>query len=133
MLVNSFDTKYSKTAIKYEFLDNNFTSILSKDKKFSRIFTSVLENKELNNSSDILLRSDITGQVIKTVLTHDFDSKHYLYYMGDIFKEDNVNNKLKQYRQHGVEIINCAKLESFKVVIKILEKIFSKFLKKDFY
>ena len=53
---------------------------------------NVLENKELNNTSDILLRSDITGQVIKTVLTHDFDSKHYLYYMGDIFKEDNVNN-----------------------------------------
>ena len=78
MLVNSFDTKYSKTANKYELLDDNFTSLFSKDKKFNRIFTSVLENQELNSSSSILLRSDITGQVINTILSHDFKKKHYL-------------------------------------------------------
>mgnify|MGYP000506904805 CR=1 FL=1 len=53
-------------------------SLLSKDKKFNRIFTSVLENQELNSSSSILLRSDITGQVINTILSHDFKKKHYL-------------------------------------------------------
>ena len=132
MLVSSFDTKYSKTAIKYEYLDNNFTSVLSKYKKFSRIFTSVVENKDLKLSTDILLRSDITGQVINTILTHDYKSPHYLYYMGDIFKKDIVNNKIKQYRQHGVEIINRPKIESFREVVKILDKILSMISKKDY-
>ena len=93
MLVNSFDTKYAKTAYKYELLDKNFTNLFSKNKKFNRIFTSVVENQELNNSSNILLRSDITGQVIDTILSHDFKSKHYLYYMGDVFKKDIINSK----------------------------------------
>ena len=132
MLVNSFDTKYSQTALKYESLDNNFTSILSKNKNFSRIFTSTVENKTLKLSTDISLRSDITGQVINTILTHDYNSPHYLYYMGDIFKKDLVNNQLKQYRQHGVEIINSPKKQSFCDVIKILDKILSKILKKNF-
>ena len=132
MLVNSFDTKYSQTALKYESLDNNFTSILSKNKNFSRIFTSIVENKTLKLSTDISLRSDITGQVINTILTHDYNSPHYLYYMGDIFKKDLVNNQLKQYRQHGVEIINSPKKQSFCDVIKILDKILSKILKKNF-
>ncbi len=132
MLVSSFDTKYSQTAFKYESLDNNFTSILSKNKKFSRIFTSVIENKNLNLSTDILLRSDITGQVINTILTHDYKSPHYLYYMGDIFKRDVINNEIKQFRQHGVEIINCPKNTSFLEVIKILDKILSKILKKNY-
>ena len=131
MLVNSFDTKYSKTAAKYEILDDNFTSILKKKKNFSRIFTSVLENKELNLSSDILLRSDITGQIINTVLAHDHSSTHHLYYMGDIFKKDLLNNQIKQFRQHGVEIINCPKFESFGEVIKILDKILKKLFKKE--
>ena len=132
MLVNSFDTKYSQTALKYESLDNNFTSILSKNNNFSRIFTSTVENKTLTLSTDISLRSDITGQVINTILTHDYNSPHYLYYMGDIFKKDLVNNQLKQYRQHGVEIINSPKKQSFCDVIKILDKILSKILKKNF-
>ena len=132
MLVNSFDTKYSKTANKYELLDDNFTSLFSKDKKFNRIFTSVLENQELNSSSSILLRSDITGQVINTILSHDFKKKHYLYYMGDVFKKDIINSQIKQCRQHGVEIINNSKYESFKEVIKTLDKILSRFLKQDF-
>ena len=132
MLVNSFDTKYSKTAYKYELLDDNFTSLFLKDKKFNRIFTSVLENQELNSSSNILLRSDITGQVINTVFSHDYKKKHYLYYMGDVFKKDIINSQIKQCRQHGVEIINNSKYESFKEVIKILDKILSRFLKQDF-
>ena len=132
MLVSSFDTKYSKPAFKYESLDNNFTSILSKNDKFSRIFTSVVENQELKLSTDISLRSDITGQVINTILTHDYKSPHYLYYMGDIFKKDIVNNQIKQYRQHGVEIINCPKSDSFKEVVKILDNILSKILQKNY-
>ena len=132
MLVNSFDTKYAKTAYKYELLDKNFIDLFSKNKKFNRIFTSVVENQELNNSSNILLRSDITGQVIDTILSHDFKRKHYLYYMGDVFKKDIINSQIKQCRQHGVEIINNSKYESFKEVIKILDKILSLFLKQDF-
>jgi hypothetical protein len=110
MLVSSFDTKYSQTATKYEYLDNNFTNLISKDRRFSRIFTSVIENQKLDLSSDIVLRSDMTGQVINTILTHDFKSEHFLYYMGDVFKPDLVNKSIKQYRQHGLEIINrcCA-------------------------
>ena len=132
MLVSSFDTKYSRPAFKYESLDNNFTSILSKNNKFSRIFTSVVENQELKLSTDISLRSDITGQVINTILTHDYKSPHYLYYMGDIFKKDIVNNQIKQFRQHGVEIINCPKSDSFKEVVKILDNILSKILQKNY-
>ena len=94
MLVSSFDTKYSQTATKYEYLDNNFTNLLSKDRRFSRIFTSVIENQKLDLSSDIVLRSDMTGQVINTILTHDFKSEHFLYYMGDVFKPDLVNKKI---------------------------------------
>ena len=133
MLVNSFDTKYSKTAKKYESLDNSFTKIVSANKKFSRIFTSVIENKSLNSTSDATLRSDITGQVLNTILTHDPNSKHFLYYMGDVFKKDKMNgNNIKQFRQHGVEIINLSKNESFKEVLNILDKLLKRILKKNF-
>ena len=64
MLVNSFDTKYSLTAKKYESLDNSFTKIVSSNRKFSRIFTSVVENKSLKSLSDVTLRSDITLSLI---------------------------------------------------------------------
>ena len=106
MLVNSFDTKYAKTALKYETLDNTFNKILGSNYRFLRIFTSVIENKYLKSHSNATLRSDITGQVINTILTHDSNSKHFLYYMGDVFKKDKINNNIKQFRQHGVEIIN---------------------------
>ena len=133
MLVNSFDTKYSNTAKKYESLDNSFTKIVSANKKFSRIFTSVIENKYLNSLSESTLRSDITGQVINTILTHDSKSKHFLYYMGDVFKKDKMNsNSIKQFRQHGVEIINLSKSDSFEEVLKILDKILKKILKKNY-
>ena len=132
MLVSSFDTKYSQTATKYEYLDNNFTNLLSNDPRFSRIFTSVIENQKLDLSSDIVLRSDMTGQVINTILTHDFKSEHFLYYMGDVFKPDLVNKSIKQYRQHGLEIINRPKMESFIEVIKVLDKLLRKILKNNF-
>ena len=132
MLVNSFDTKYAKTASKYESLDNSFTKILSSNSKFSRIFTSVIENKSLNSISDVTLRSDITGQVINTILTHDSKSKHYLYYMGDVFKKNKMSNNIKQFRQHGVEIINLPKNKSFKEVLEILDNILKNILKKNY-
>ena len=84
MLVSSFDTKYSKPAFKYESLDNNFTSILSKNNKFSRIFTSVVENHELKLSTDISLRSDITGQVINTIL-HMIINHHIIFTIWGIY------------------------------------------------
>ena len=130
MLVNSFDTKYAQTASKYEYLDNAFTKILSSNKKFSRIFT--IEDKSLKSLSEATLRSDITGQVINTILTHDSTSKHYLYYMGDVFKKDNISNNIKQFRQHGVEIVNLPKNISFKEVLKILNKILNKILIKNY-
>ncbi len=132
MLVNSFDTKYAKTASKYESLDNSFTKILSSYSKFSRIFTSVIENKSLKSLSEATLRSDITGQVINTILTHDSKSKHYLYYMGDVFKKNKINNNIKQFRQHGVEIINLPKNKSFKEVLEILDNILKNILKKNY-
>ncbi len=132
MLVNSFDTKYAKTALKYESLDNSFTTILGSNKKFLRIFTSVVENKSLKSLSDANLRSDITGQVINTILTHDSNSKHFLYYMGDVFKKDIINDNIKQFRQHGVEIINQPKNKSFKEVLEILDKVLKKILKKNY-
>ncbi len=132
MLVNSFDTKYAKTALKYESLDNSFTKILSSFNKFSRIFTSVIENKSLKTLSEATLRSDITGQVINTILTHDSNSKHYLYYMGDVFKKNKMNNNIKQFRQHGVEIINLPKNKSFKQVLEILDSILKNILKKNY-
>ncbi len=132
MLVNSFDTKYAKTALKYESLDNSFTKILGSNSKFSRIFTSVIENKSLKSLSEATLRSDITGQVINTILTHDSNSKHYLYYMGDVFKKNKMNNNIKQFRQHGVEIINLPKNKSFKEVLEILDKILKNILKKNY-
>ena len=132
MLVNSFDTKYAKTALKYESLDNSFTKILSSNNKFSRIFTSVIENKSLKSISEATLRSDITGQVINTILTHDSNSKHYLYYMGDVFKKNKMNNNIKQFRQHGVEIINLPKNKSFKKVLEILDSILKNILKKNY-
>ena len=132
MLVNSFDTKYAKTALKYQSLDNSFTKILSSNNKFSRIFTSVIENKSLKSLSEATLRSDITGQVINTILTHDSNSKHHLYYMGDVFKENKMNNNIKQFRQHGVEIINLPKNKSFKEVLEILDSILKNILKKNY-
>jgi len=114
MLVNSFDTKYSLTAKKYESLDNSFTKILSANKKFSRIFTSVIEDKSLKSLSDATLRSDITGQVINTILTHDSKSKHFLYYMGDVFKKDKFakNRDFINNLHHIDEIWEKLKLKS---------------------
>ncbi len=132
MLVNSFDTKYGTTATKYESLDNSFIKILSSKKKFYRIFTSVVENQSIKSLSETTLRSDITGQVINTILTHDSNSKHFLYYMGDVFKKDKMNNNIKQFRQHGVEIINLPKYKSFKEVLLILEKVLRNILKKNY-
>ena len=133
MLVNSFDTKYSLTAKKYESLDNLFTKTVSANKKFTRIFTSVIEDKSLKSLSDATLRSDITGQVINTILTHDSKSKHFLYYMGDVFKKDKMNSdNIKQFRQHGVEIINLSKNDSFKEVLQILDKYLKKIIKKNY-
>ena len=133
MLVNSFDTKYSLTAKKYESLDNSFTKIVSSNRKFSRIFTSVVENKSLKSLSDVTLRSDITGQVINTILTHDSKSKHFLYYMGDVFKKDKMNSdNIKQFRQHGVEIINLSKNDSFKEALQILDKFLRKIIKRNY-
>ena len=132
MLVNSFDTKYAKTAAKYESLDNSFIKILGSNKKFSRIFTSVIENKSFKMLSEITLRSDITGQVINTILTHDSNSKHFLYYMGDVFQKDKMDNNIKQFRQHGVEIINLPKKNSYKEVLVILDRVLKKILKKNY-
>ncbi len=132
MLVNSFDTKYSKTAKKYESLDNSFTKILASNKKFSRVFTSVIVDKSLKSQSGGTLRSDITGQVINTILTHDSNSKHFLYYMGDVFKKDKINNDIKQFRQHGVEIINLPKNEAYKKVLEILDRVLKNILKKNY-
>ncbi len=133
MLVNSFDTKYSLTAKKYESLDNSFTKTVSSNKKFSRIFTSVIEDKSLKSLTEATLRSDITGQVINTILTHDSKSKHFLYYMGDVFKKDKMNSgNIKQFRQHGVEIINLSKNDSFKEVLQILDKFLKKIIKKNY-
>ena len=132
MLVNSFDTKYAKTALKYETLDNTFNKILGSNYRFLRIFTSVIENKYLKSHSNATLRSDITGQVINTILTHDSNSKHFLYYMGDVFKKDKINNNIKQFRQHGVEIINLPKYQSFKEVLEILDKVLKNILKKNY-
>ncbi len=132
MLVNSFDTKYSKMAKKYENLDRSFTKIVGSNNKFSRIFTSVIENKSLKSHSGAKLRSDITGQVINTILTHDSKSKHFLYYMGDVFKKDKINNNIKQFRQHGVEIINLPKYKSFKDTLVILDRVLKKILKNNY-
>ena len=132
MLVNSFDTKYSKTAKKYETLDSSFTKIVGSNKKFSRIFTSVIENKSLKSNSFATLRSDITGQVINTILTHDSNSKHFLYYMGDVFKKDKINNNIKQFRQHGIEIINLPKNKSFKEALVILDRFLKIILKNNY-
>ena len=132
MLVNSFDTKYAKTALKYESLDNSFKKLISSNKKFLRIFTSVIENKSLKSISESTLRSDITGQVINTILTHDSNSKHFLYYMGDVFKKDKMNNNFKQFRQHGAEIINLPKNKSFKEVLEILDRFLKNILKNNY-
>ena len=54
----------------------------------------MIENQTLNSLSEVNLRSDITGQVINTILTHDSNSKHYLYYMGDVFKKIKLITRL---------------------------------------
>ena len=52
--------------------------------------------------------------------------------MGDVFKKDKMNNNIKQFRQHGVEIINLPKYKSFKEVLLILEKVLRNILKKNY-
>ena len=52
--------------------------------------------------------------------------------MGDVFKPDLVNNTIKQYRQHGLEIINRPKMESFIEVIKVLDKLLRTIPKNNF-
>ena len=79
MLVNSFDTKFAKTAEKYENLDNSFVNLLKKKNSFNRIFTSVVTNKKV--SEEVILRSDITGQVLNSVMSREASSKQNLYYI----------------------------------------------------
>ena len=130
MLVNSFDTKFSKTAEKYENLDNLFVNLLKKKKSFNRIFTSVVTNKKV--SEEVILRSDITGQVLNSVLSREASTKQNLYYMGDVFKRDLVTSQIKQFREHGIEIINQLDTESFLLTTDLLIKYLNSILKKNF-
>ena len=53
--------------------------------------------------------------------------------MGDVFKKDKMNgNNIKQFRQHGVEIINLSKYDSFKEVLQTLDKFLKKIIKKNY-
>jgi len=130
MLVNSFDTKFAKTAEKYENLDNSFVNLLKKKKSFNRIFTSVVTNKKV--SEEVILRSDITGQVLNSVMSRDASTKKNLYYMGDVFKRDLVTSQIKQFREHGIEIINQLDTESFLLTTDLLIKYLNSILKKNF-
>ena len=130
MLVTSFDTKFRKTAEKYENLDNTFVYLLKKKKIYNSIFTSVLTNKKISN--DIDLRSDITGQVLNSVISQDFTSKQNLYYMGDIFKKDLVSSQIKQFREHGVEILNQLDSKSFLLTTSLLVEYLNLIIKKKY-
>jgi len=130
MLVNSFDTKFSKTAEKYENLDNLFVNLLKKKKSFNRIFTSVVTNKKV--SEEVILRSDITGQVLNSVISQKASVKQNLYYMGDVFKRDLVTSQIKQFREHGIEIINQLDSKSFLLTTDLLIEYLNSVLKKNF-
>ncbi len=130
MLVNSFDTKFGKTAIKYENLDNTFVNLLKKKKIFNRIFTSVLINKKIINN--INLRSDITGQVLNSVINQDLSSKQNLYYLGDVFKKDLVSSQIKQFREHGVEVLNQLDSKSFSLITNLLVEYLNLIIKKKY-
>ena len=130
MLVNSFDTKFSKTAEKYENLDNSFVNLLKKKKSFNRIFTSVVTNKKV--SEEVILRSDITGQVLNSVISREASAKQNLYYMGDVFKKDLVTSQIKQFREHGIEIINQLDSKSFLLTTDLLIEYLNSVLKKNF-
>ena len=52
--------------------------------------------------------------------------------MGDVCKKNKMNNNIKQFRQHGVEIINLPKNKSFKKVLEILDSILKNILKKNY-
>ena len=130
MLVNSFDTKFAKTAEKYENLDNSFVSLLKKNKSFNRIFTSVATNKKI--SKEVNLRSDITGQVLNSVISQESSAKQNLYYMGDIFKKDIVSSEIKQFREHGIEIINQLDSKSFLLATDLLIKYLNLVMKKNY-
>ena len=130
MLVNSFDTKFGKTAEKYEKLDNQFINLLKKKKNYNRIFTSVLTNKKVLNQ--INLRSDITGQVLNSLINQDKLVEQNFYYMGDVFKKDLVSSKTKQFREHGIEIINQLDKKSFLLTTSLLVEYLDLIIKKNY-
>ncbi|MDC0861410.1 ATP phosphoribosyltransferase regulatory subunit [Alphaproteobacteria bacterium] len=130
MLVNSFDTKFGKTAIKYENLDNTFVNLLKKKKIYNRIFTSVLIDKKIINN--INLRSDITGQVLNSVISQNLSSKQNLYYLGDVFKKDLASSQIKQFREHGVEILNQLDSKSFSLITNLLVEYLNLIIKKKY-
>ena len=53
----------------YEYLDNNFTNLISKDRRFSRIFTSVIENQKLDLIIFVILISAASqiGDIVVSV------------------------------------------------------------------
>lgn len=130
MLVNSFDTKFGKTAEKYENLDNHFVTLLKKKKLYKRIFTSVVIDKKITHN--ITLRADITGQILNSIISQYSDFKHNLYYMGDVFKSDILSSDFKQFREHGLEIINQDKLSSFNEATSILIQYLNAIIKNEF-
>ena len=130
MLVNSFDTKFGKTAEKYENFDNLFVNLLKKKKIFNRIFTSVLTDKKILKENN--LRSDITGQVLNSIISQDLPSKQNLYYMGDVFKKDLVSSQIKQFREHGIEVINQLDAKSFSLTTNLLVEYLNLTIKKNY-
>ena len=130
MLVNSFDTKFGKTAEKYENFDNLIVNLLKKKKIFNRIFTSVLTDKKI--LKEINLRSDITGQVLNSIISQDLPSKQNLYYMGDVFKKDLVSSQIKQFREHGIEVINQLDAKSFSLTTNLLVEYLNLTIKKNY-
>ena len=116
MLVNSFDTKYANTASKYESLDNSFTKILGSKRKFSRIFTSVIENKSFKEVLETL------DKFLKNIL-----KKKYTY----VFTDPNISKNTNYLLDHSS---NKNKISKFvNIFKKNIKAPFELNLEKDFF
>ncbi len=78
------------------------------------------------------MRADITGQILNSIISQYSDFKHNLYYMGDVFKSDILSSDFKQFREHGLEIINQDKLSSFNEATSILIQYLNAIIKNEF-
>ena len=70
---------------------------------------------------------------MNSVISQEKPLDQNLYYMGDVFKKDMASPEVKQFREHGIEVINQNKINSFVLTTNLLVEYLDIVLKNNYH